>query len=278
MSCQILVGTSGYSYPEWTEAGVYPPGTKSGHMLSLYAERFRTTELNFTWYQMPKPAALERMVGQTPDTFVFSTKLNRTLTHEIDPDRWREQAGKFRDGIAPLIQANRLAAVLVQLPPSFHRTLENRKYLSHLLDEMTGPPLAVEFRHLSWAEDRVFAELEKRKIALVCVDEPNLPGLFPKLDVVTCPDFFYLRFHGRNAKEWWSKNKQKQFDYDYSDAELTEWIEKRIAPMTEKSGTGLIYFNNHVAGQAAGNALRLKQLLKDHGLTDGAAWNDGSSI
>lgn len=277
MSARIFVGTSGYSYPEWTEAGIYPPGTRSGHMLSLYAERFETAELNFTWYQMPKPASLKRMVGQTPDTFRFSVKLNRTLTHEIDPDRWREQAAKFRDGVAPLIQANRLAAILAQLPPSFHRTAENRRYLSRLLDEMIGLPLAVEFRHLSWAEDRVFAELEKRKIALVCADAPDLPQLFPQLGAVTCPDLFYVRFHGRNAKEWWSRNKQKQFDYDYPDTELIEWIENRIGPMTEKAETGLIYFNNHVAGQAARNALRMKQLLVDRDLKDSGTWNDGSS-
>ena len=45
-----------------------------------------------------------------------------------------------------------------------------------------------------------FAELERRRTTLVAVDEPNLPGLFPQLDVVTNPDLFYIRFHGRNVK------------------------------------------------------------------------------
>lgn len=274
----IHVGTSGYSYPEWTAAGFYPPGTRSGHMLSLYAERFGTAELNFTWYQMPKAAALERMVDRTPESFVFSAKLNRTLTHEVEPDRWRQRAGQFREGIAPLILANRLAAILVQLPPSFHRTRENRTYLSRLLDALGDFPLAVEFRHVSWAEDRVFAELEKRRIALVSVDEPDFPKLFPPLAVVTHPGLFYVRFHGRNKKHWGSGNKQKQFDYDYSDAELSEWIEDRIAPMAETASSGLLYFNNHVGGQAARNAERMMHLLAERGLTEPPAWNDASSI
>ena len=67
---------------------------------------------------------------------------------------------------------------------------ENRQYLAALLDELAGLPLAVEFRHASWAADRVFAELERRRVVLVAVDAPDLPALFPTLDVVTNPDAF----------------------------------------------------------------------------------------
>ena len=41
--CRLFVGTSGYSYTEWTDAGFYPPGTKSGKMLPLYARHFPAT-------------------------------------------------------------------------------------------------------------------------------------------------------------------------------------------------------------------------------------------
>ncbi|MFC1881871.1 DUF72 domain-containing protein, partial [Thermodesulfobacteriota bacterium] len=116
--CKIRVGTSGYSYAEWTDAGFYPPGTKSGAMLPLYARHFPITELNFTWYQMPKVHVLERMHRQAPAGFRFAAKLTRTLTHEIDPNQWRGQATQYRDGIAPLLQARKLVAVLLQFPPS----------------------------------------------------------------------------------------------------------------------------------------------------------------
>jgi uncharacterized protein YecE (DUF72 family) len=178
--CKLWVGTSGYSYAEWTDAGFYPPGTKSGSMLSFYAQNFPITELNFTWYQMPKARALERMQQQAPAGFRFAAKLTRTLTHEIDPGQWRGQAVQYRDGIAPLLQARKLAAVLLQFPPSFGRAPQNRQYLAALLDELDGLPLAVEFRHASWVTDRVFAELERRRTTLVAVDEPNLPGLLSR--------------------------------------------------------------------------------------------------
>ena len=143
---------------------------------------------------------------------LIAANLTRTLTHEIDPGQWRGQAARYRDGIAPLLQARKLAAVLLQFPPSFVRAPQNRRYLAALLDELDGLPLAVEFRHASWATDRVFAELERRRTTLVAVDEPDLPGLFPRLDIVTNPGLFYIRFHGRNAKGWRSGNMQKQFE------------------------------------------------------------------
>ena len=129
-------------------------------------------------------------------------------------------------------------------------------------------PLAVEFRHASWATDRVFAELERRRTTLVAVDEPQLPGLFPALDVVTNPDFFYIRFHGRNAKGWRSGNMQKQFDYDYSDRELREWVDTRITGMVQHAAGGGIFFNNHVRAQAPRNAMRLINLLIERGIME----------
>jgi uncharacterized protein YecE (DUF72 family) len=264
--CHLWVGTSGYSYAEWTDAGFYPPGTKSGAMLPVYARHFPITELNFTWYQMPKAHTLERMHRQVSSGFRFAAKLTRTLTHEVDPGQWRGQVSQYRDGIAPLLQARKLAAVLLQFPPSFVRAPQNRRYLAALLDELDGLPLAVEFRHASWATDRVFAELERRRTTLVAVDEPNLPGLFPKLDIVTNPKLFYIRFHGRNAKGWRSGNMQKQFDYDYGDDELRDWADATIAKMVSHASSGVIFFNNHVRAQAPRNALRLIQLLIERGL------------
>jgi uncharacterized protein YecE (DUF72 family) len=261
----ILVGTSGYSYAEWAEAGFYPPGTKAAHMLALYARQFAVTELNFTWYQMPKPQAIERMARLAPPAFRFTAKLTRTLTHEVDAGEWRGQAALYREGIAPLVQSGQLMALLLQFPPGFVRDPASRRYLAALLDAFQGLPLAVEFRHASWASDRVFAELERRRATLVAVDEPELPGLFPKLDVVTHPELFYIRFHGRNARGWRSGNMQKQFDYDYRDDELREWTEGLIPRMAARAATGLIFFNNHVRAQAPRNAAQMMHLLAERG-------------
>jgi len=205
-----------------------------------------------------------RMHERVPEAFGFAVKLTRTLTHEVDPHGWRSQAALYRDGIAPLVQAGQLLAVLVQLPPGFQRRPPQRRYLAELLDELAGLPVAVEFRHSSWATDAVFAELERRRVTLVAVDEPALPGLFPRLDVITNPDLFYLRFHGRNARGWRSGNMQQQFDYDYTDAELAEWL-PAIETMASAARSGVMFFNNHVRAQAPRNAEQLAAQLTARG-------------
>jgi uncharacterized protein YecE (DUF72 family) len=263
---RILVGTSGYAYSEWGDAGFYPPGTGSARMLAYYARIFPVTEINYTWYQMPKAPAVDRMRRKVPDDFRFAAKLTRTLTHEVEANGWPAQAALYREGVSPLVQSGQLLAVLVQLPPFFRRDPENRRYLARLLDALSGLPLVVEFRHASWATDRVFASLKERRVALACVDVPELNDLFPPLSMVTNPDLFYIRFHGRNIKGWRSGSMQNQFDYDYSSDELAQWSRSRIPEMARQAKTGLIFFNNHVRGQAPKNARALMaQLAEEDG-------------
>jgi len=178
-------------------------------------------------------------------------------------ENWREQLQLYRQGIAPL--AKRLVAVQIQLPPDFDRSIAHRNYLAALLDGLDGLPVAVEFRHSSWAVDSVFAELIRRRVTLVGVDEPSLPGLFPALDVVTNPELFYVRFHGRNKNGWRSGNMQKKFNYDYSDNELQSWCENYILPMAARAGRGIVLFNNHVGAQAPRNGARLAAILAQQG-------------
>ncbi len=257
--CVVMTGTSGYSYLEWVENGFYPPGTRTASMLGLYGQRFSVVELNYTWYQMARSDVLTRMLAAAPAHLLFAAKLIRTVTHEREDD-WREQVQRYRRGIGAL--GKRLVAILVQLPPGFDRTITNRRFLAELLDCLEGMPVAVEFRHVSWAVDSVFAELERRRSTLVSVDEPELPGLFPCLDVVTNPALFYVRFHGRNKKDWKKGNMQKKFDYDYSGDELGQWCENELSGLSSRAGRGVIFFNNHVRGQAPRNALLLDSLIR----------------
>lgn len=256
--CPVMVGTCGYSYSEWIDGGFYPPGTKSAAMLGLYGRSFSVVELNYTWYQMARAESLARMVAAAPSHLRFAAKLTRTMTHERD-ERWQQQLALYRQGIAPL--GERLVAVLVQLPPEFERSVANRTYLAALLDGLEGLPTAVEFRHRSWAVDPVFAELSRRRVTLVTVDAPALPSLFPPLDVVTNPDLFYARFHGRNLEGWRSGNMQKKFNYDYSAEELDAWCAAHMPALSRGAASGIIVFNNHVRAQAPRNGAQMALCL-----------------
>jgi uncharacterized protein YecE (DUF72 family) len=96
-----------------------------------------------------------------------------------------------------------------------------------------------------------------------------LAGLFPSLEVVTNPELFYVRFHGRNALGWRLNKMATQFDYDYSDDELGTWIDERLRRLVDAAKTGVLFFNNHVRGQAQKNARRLLDLLQKAGLLAG---------
>lgn len=257
--CPVYVGTCGYSYAEWKDSGFYPAGAKSDEMLHLYSHSFEIVELNYTWYQMARAESISRMVTKAPEKFLFAAKLTRTLTHERSKE-WRECLRSYRRGIAPM--RNRLAAVLVQLPPDFERTRDHRVYLAELLDGLHGLPVAVEFRHVSWAIDSVFAELERRRVTLVTVDQPSLPGLFPSLDVITNPDFFYVRFHGRNLTGWSSGNMQKKFDYDYDGSELEDFHQTYTRNMSLHTSKGFVFFNNHVRAQAPKNGRQFMTIVE----------------
>lgn len=256
--CPVLVGTSGYSYTEWVDGGFYPQGTRTPQMLALYAQSFPVVELNYTWYQMVRAEAIQRMIAQAPEDFLFAAKLTRTLTHERQHD-WKQELELYREGIKPL--QKQLAAILIQLPPQFNWSVQNRYYLAYLLDSLHDFPVAVEFRHVSWARDSVFAELEKRQVTLVTVDAPSLPGLFPCLDSITNPALFFVRFHGRNVQGWQSGNIQKKFDYSYCKEELQEWNEKYLGTLRSRAEKGIVFFNNHVRAQAPDNARLFQKLI-----------------
>ena len=264
--CRIFIGTGGYAHTEWIEAGFYPPGTPASKMLALYARRFPVVELGTSWYQLPRPESIERQRRRVPPDFLFTAKLTRSFTHEIDDHRWPDLIRAYRDGIAPLVQTHQLAAVLIQLPPTFDRIPHHRRHLAALLDKLHGLPLAVEFRHPSWAHPRVAEELRRRQVALVIVDSPDSKRLRPAVETVTHPDLIYVRFYGRNIRGWRSRKPAAQFDYSYSDDELRAWLEVRLDPLFGRARRGIIAFNNHVRAQAPKNAERLMVLLREKGI------------
>jgi uncharacterized protein YecE (DUF72 family) len=260
---RVLIGTSGYSYDDWV-GPVYPPGTPKKDFLALYAREFPVVELNFSYYQQPRPQAMERMMGETPPGFLFALKAHRSMTHEIGED-WERSVAEFREGIRPLAESGRLAAVLLQFPYSFAYTPESRSRLARLCDQLPGLPLAVEFRKSDWLRETVFDGLRERGVSLVSVDEPDLPRLLRPTAEVT-GSFGYARFHGRNKEAWWTGDNASRYDYLYSREELGEWTE-RIRAIISRVPVLLLFFNNHWRGSAAKNAHDMQLLLGLEGIT-----------
>jgi uncharacterized protein YecE (DUF72 family) len=253
----VLIGTSGYSYEDWV-GPFYPRGLSKREYLSFYAAEFPAVELNFSYYAQPNASTLERMIEKTPGSFRFAIKAHQSLTHNIGED-FPKDIERYRRGIQPLVDSGRLAAILLQFPYSFHYTPESRRHLQRLCESFAELPKAVEFRSSEWQRDSVYRGLGDVKTALVNVDEPKLPKL-PAATEVVSSDLAYLRFHGRNAANWWKGDNVSRYDYLYSAEELSEWL-PMIERMLAKARLLLVIFNNHSRGQAIQNARQLQGLL-----------------
>lgn len=260
----IHIGTCGYSYKEWIGV-LYPENTEESEFLTVYSKTFPFTELNFSYYKMPEAAMISRMMKKTGDAFFFTVKAHKSLTHTPSSSISTE-ADLFKKGIDPLVQNGRLGAILFQFPYSFHYTPKNRRLLDTLCSCFKGLPAALEFRNAEWQREEVYEECTQRNICYVNVDQPELPKLMKPGTAVTS-DNAYIRFHGRNSENWWQGDNVSRYDYLYSDDELKSWI-ARIKIILKKARKLLITFNNHSRGQAVRNALTMKELLMQNGITD----------
>jgi uncharacterized protein YecE (DUF72 family) len=198
---RIVIGTSGYSFADWV-GPFYPHGTRSGDFLTYYARHFDAVEVNSTYYRVPHPSVLERMEKKTPPGFRFVVKVNQAMTHErsLDSARVRE----FLAVLEPLKAAGKYDGLLAQFPWGFKRTAENESHLAALRESLPGEPLFVEFRHASWATSDLGDWLRGQRLGFCAVDEPRLEGLMPPVTLLTGEDA-YVRFHGRNAQNWWGR-------------------------------------------------------------------------
>ena len=120
---------------------------------------FDTVEINNTFYRLPSEAAVKGWVEQTPDGFAYAVKASRYLTH-VKKLKGLAQYGKTRlfNALAPMNDAGKLAVVLWQLPPNFHR---NDERLRESLEALPEGRHAFEFRHPSWFCDDVYALLQR---------------------------------------------------------------------------------------------------------------------
>jgi uncharacterized protein YecE (DUF72 family) len=252
---QVWIGTSGYSYPDWV-GPFYPPGTPNERMLAYYCRLFPLVELNFTFYRLPGPNQLSRLAERTPAGFQFVVKLHRSLSHNEET----AELPRFRAAVDELRQRGRLLGLLCQMPQAIHDEPGHRSWLDRLAQEFAGYRLAVEFRHRSWFEPGVTRWLADRQLDLVSVDVPDLPGLYPRALVQSSPRL-YLRFHSRNAGNWYRSDKER-YDFTYDDAVLGEWV-SALADVADRNEHVLLLFNNCHRGQAAANAQRMRELLAE---------------
>jgi uncharacterized protein YecE (DUF72 family) len=258
LKSKISVGCQGWNYEDWTtkvggETVFYPRGTKANEMLVLYGEIFDTIEVDSTFYAIPPASTIENWYQKTPENFTFSLKLPQEITHEHN---LRETSFALLDEFCERIKElkEKLAVVLVQLPPQFEANKANAQNLRKFLERVPKDIcFAVEFRERSWIIDWTLEELEKNKVAL-CLTEGNwIPRelMFQAIEKLA-NEFAYVRFMGERDLTSFDKI------YRHKDANLQIWADeiKRI-----KARETYVYFSNFHEGHAPASVNKLKKLF-----------------
>jgi uncharacterized protein YecE (DUF72 family) len=259
MAHPIRIGPAGWSYTDW-EGVVYPKhGSKFDHLAYL-ASFFDTIEINSPFYRIPPPnhaRSWVRRVAANRD-FRFTTKVFRGFTHE-DAKLAADDVKAFRNYLDPLMDADRLGAILLQFPWSFKNTPESCAKLEALFAAFDAYPKALEVRHSSFQDNAFFRFLDEQNVAWVNVDQPLFDNSVKPADTATGP-VSYARFHGRNYEKWFAHTESwERYNYLYSAKELEPWV-ARIESMAQNKDTYVIT-NNHFRGQAIVNAGELKDSL-----------------
>jgi len=228
------IGTSGFQYAEW-KGTFYPEDLPANKMLPFYAERFSTTEINYTFHRIPAAKTIDNWKQLTPDNFRFALKAPQKITHWSKLRDCADTLRYFYDVVSGL--GEKLGPVLFQLPPNF------KKDTFVLGDFVNGLPggirAAFEFRHESWFDDEIFDTLKAREAALCIADTEKLET--PK---VATANYGYLRL--------------RREDYARTDVERwTEFVREQESGWNDV----FIYFKHEEAGIGPKLARQMMELL-----------------
>jgi len=295
---QVYAGTCSWADTHFVkQGGFYPPqvAERPAARLRFYASIFPTVEIDATYYALLDPDMADRWVEWTPPGFAFHVKAFGLFTgHAVDPRRLpteiqrllpQDAAGlrqvSFRDVPREVEEAcwehftefarrlrarERLGYVLFQFPRWYVPSPGLFRRLEHIRGLLDGYPVAVEFRHRSWVDeknrDSVVDVLRRNDLIYTIVDEPELAWTVPP-EILVTSHWSVVRFHGRNALAWAKRgaSTNEVYDYLYSGEELQPWAERarEVAGQVDRL---FLMFNNHYRGSSAKNAQMLVEMLR----------------
>jgi uncharacterized protein YecE (DUF72 family) len=239
----IHIGTSGWSYQHWKQL-YYPLDLSEAKWLEFYAETFKVSEINTSFYHLPKQATTKGWSGRVPKDFKFCPKMSRYLTHMKKLNDPEESMERFFDAFMPL--KRKTGPVLIQLPHMVKFNAAKAENLYRLCKKSYAYyTFAMEVRHESWMTEESIALMKKYNIAFVISQSGSA---FPYAEFVTA-QHIYVRFHGPGAL--------------YASKYTTEHLQKfaELFLNWQKQGHSVwAFFNNDIGGHAITNAKELQEL------------------
>jgi len=236
-----FIGTAGWTLPRACAEALQGPGSH----LERYAAVFPAVEINSTFYRAHRPATFARWAASVPESFRFSVKLPKSITHELRLADAQAPLEIFIDQVKWL--GDRLGCLVVQLPPSLEWRSGTALAFLDRLRSLNEGDIAIEPRHATWFTADVEQALVDRRIARVAADPPRgtktiAPGGWEGLA--------YFRLHG-SPRVYYSR---------YDPATLGR-IAARLGALVDARTRCWCIFDNTASGVAAPNALELLQLV-----------------
>jgi uncharacterized protein YecE (DUF72 family) len=235
---RIHIGTSGYNYPEW-RGTFYPAELASSKMFGFYSQRFRTVEINYTFYRMPTPKTTKGWHDQAPPGFLYTLKAPRQLTHDRRLVNCEEPLARFVDAARGL--GAHLGTLLFQLPPNFRCDVGKLSAFLAAMPKDVRP--AFEFRHDSWLTEEIYALLRSHGTALCIADfgDKTTP-----LQATARHGYFRLRDEG------------------YQKADLETWA-GRVLDRAADWDDAFVYFKHEEQGKGPEFAKLFGEILTSRG-------------
>lgn len=235
----LNIGCSGWFYWDW-KGSFYPEKMPTKEWFPYYTRHFSTVELNAPFYSWPTANTVKGWVHQAGESdFVYTVKVCELITH-VKQFRHTKTLVKDFGWIAHLL-GRRMGCFLFQLPPSYHYSPSRLKMILNQLDPSMRN--VVEFRHVSWWNEKVYKAFQKSGTIFCSCSAPQLPD-----KLITTAEEIYIRFHGLT----------KWYRHDYTTQELSLWVDR-----IKKSGCKRVwaYFNNDWDAFAIKNAKEFAHLL-----------------
>jgi uncharacterized protein YecE (DUF72 family) len=212
--------------------------------LSYYAAHFSCVEINSSFYRTHQSATYARWRDETPAPFRFSVKMPRSVTHESHLKRCATEVARFYEDIAAL--QPKLAAVLVQLPPSLEFNGRTVRAFFSSVPRFRGTKVVCEPRHPSWFTSTVDRALRDAGVSRVAADPARCPGAEVPGGMRR---FAYFRWHGA-PHLYYSK---------YSEAQLAAFV---ATVRATKAGEIWCVFDNTARHAAWDDALKFVAALR----------------
>ncbi|WP_313510890.1 DUF72 domain-containing protein [Enterococcus sp.] len=237
-----------------------------------YARYFPIVELDTTYHFLPKEKDVRNWLTQVPDNFRFVLKVHQSITTQgalPEGMTLEESLQRFKEAIAPMVDAGKLFCLLAQFPNQFKCTKQHVAYLGQVRNWFPEYPLAIELRDQSWYQPAVYSSMidfmKERQLSLVVVDQPKrLSTTIPLDTTVTNPAFALCRLHGRNDSGWTATGpeaKNLRTLYRYNEKEINQ-LSTAVRALSANAQEIAVIFNNNAGRDAADNAREMISQLQ----------------